>query len=68
MIQRLFFDGIGIGGNRFAVGMGVESALQVLPHAAAAEFGRFDPAVVIAEKAMNFLVFELFIKHGLAHG
>ena len=37
-VERFFFNGVGIGGNDLAIRMGMEGAVNIFPHAAAAEF------------------------------
>ena len=54
MVKVFFLDGIDIGGGNLAVSMGVQAASAVLAHAADAEFGIRDAAVMMAEIAVYF--------------
>ncbi len=68
MIERLFLDGVDIGGDGFTEDMGVEYSASVLAHPADPEFVLGYFAVVAAEEAMDaiiFLTFNLFVEYGL---
>jgi len=72
MVERFLFDGVDILGNEFAISMGIKNAGLILPDVAPSIFSVRDSAVVIAQKASNFTIFNRFIKerffqHLLAH-
>jgi hypothetical protein len=50
MVERFLFDGVDILGDEFAIGMGIENAILILPDIADTEFSFRDQAVVVAQE------------------
>ena len=65
MVQRLFFDGIDIARDRFAIGKSVQGSGFIFADPANAEILVFDPAVVRAQMALHLAVFQFPVEHGL---
>jgi len=53
MVEGLFFDGVDVGGDQVAVGMGPQFPVPILAHAADAEPPARHPAAMIAEAALD---------------
>lgn len=67
MKEGLLFDWVDIHRDYLAIDKAVENAIPVFTYSTDASLAIFDRAVMIAEKAPDFLFIELFIKHCLFH-
>ena len=67
MKERLLFDRINIHRDYLAIDEAVKNAVPILAYSTDASLSLFNNAVVIAQKAPDFLLSELFIEHRFFH-
>ena len=67
MKERLLFDRVNIHRDYLAINEAVENAIPIFAHSTDASLALFNNAMVIAQKAPDFLLFEFFIEHRFFH-
>jgi len=65
MIERLLLHRVYVGGDRFAIGMGIERSPSILPPAAEAKFRISNLAVMMAEKAVYLFSLQRTVRTSL---